>query len=163
VLAVLAVSGLVRLATSTLPHPSSAGQAAPGPTTEDQLSTPDGTTTGDPLGSESAATTPTETPSLSPSVSPFPSSSPTGTPAPTRSTSPSPTAPALVAVPAVVGKRQSAATSMLRAAGFAVAVARSTTTERRLINRVISQSPGAGTMARRGTTVTIVVGVAGPP
>jgi serine/threonine-protein kinase len=169
VLAVLAVSGLARLATSSLPHPSSAGQAVPGPTTEDQLSTPDATSTDAPLFSDSNPATPTDTPSVSAPASPFPSSGPTGptgptgapTPTPTRSARPSPTAPALVAVPSVVGKPQSAATSNLSGAGFVVAVVKSTTTDRRQFNRVLSQSPSAGTMARKGTTVTIVVAVGG--
>jgi serine/threonine-protein kinase len=71
-----------------------------------------------------------------------------------------------VTVPDVVGDTESAASKALRDAGFDVAITRSkidpTGTAALSIGRVISQSPEADVTARAGSTVTIVVGEAGP-
>ena len=65
-------------------------------------------------------------------------------------------APTTVAVPDVVGKKQSDATSILQAAGLNVAVTSqaSLTVQK---DHVISQNPSAGIQVALGTTVTITV------
>jgi serine/threonine-protein kinase len=71
-----------------------------------------------------------------------------------------------VTVPDVVGDTESAASKTLRDAGFDVAITRTkidpTGSAALSIGRVISQSPEADVTARAGSTVTIVVGEAGP-
>jgi hypothetical protein len=170
VLAVLAVSGLIWLVSSTLPHPEQVHQiTTPAPSTDGQLSTPDDTGTGEPPASATATATPTAPPTVSlsgslsgsaPAFSPVPPAAsapaPARTPAPTASRPPP--SPTPVAVPDVVGKPESAATSILKGAGFSVAVVHTVTPERRQVNRVISQSPAAGQKVRSGSTVTITVG-----
>lgn len=75
--------------------------------------------------------------------------------------SPSPTVPASVAVPGVIGDTESAATSALTGAGFVV-VADDEPSETVAAGVVISQDPSAGVMAVEGTEVRIAVS-AGPP
>ncbi len=69
-----------------------------------------------------------------------------------------PPKPAAVTVPTVTGQTQSAATSALKAAGFQVVVTQQTVTNKSQDGTVLSQSPAAGTSAKKGSTVTIVVG-----
>lgn len=61
--------------------------------------------------------------------------------------------PDLVEVPAVTGKPTGEATTVLEAAGFKVQVTTVFTT----LGLVAEQSPGAGTTAKRGSTVTVKV------
>ncbi|GAB3302427.1 PASTA domain-containing protein [Epidermidibacterium keratini] len=61
--------------------------------------------------------------------------------------------PDLVEVPSVIGKKTADATAALEAAGFTVEVKTVFTT----LDLVADQSPGGGTMAKRGSTVTITV------
>ncbi len=70
------------------------------------------------------------------------------------------TGKAKVAVPNVIGMDESAATDALEAAGFLVQPLDIPTTDPTKIGIVISQSPAAGTMANRGSTVKIYVGIA---
>jgi serine/threonine-protein kinase len=69
-----------------------------------------------------------------------------------------------VAVPDVVGDRESEANSTLVKAGFQVAVTRTKTTDATLEGRVISQSPSAkdGATAKAGATITITVAELAP-
>ena len=67
------------------------------------------------------------------------------------------TGPAQVAVPAVTGQLQAAATSTLSAAGFQVTVVMSPSSAANN-GKVTNQSPAAGTPAAKGSTVTITVG-----
>jgi serine/threonine-protein kinase len=69
-----------------------------------------------------------------------------------------------VAVPDVVGDRESEANSTLVKAGFQVAVTRTKTTDSTLEGRVISQSPSAkdGATAKAGATITITVAELAP-
>lgn len=70
--------------------------------------------------------------------------------------------PAKVAVPDVGGQTQAAAVSALSAAGFNVTV--NTQSSSAANNgKVINQSPSAGTMADKGSTVIITVGIVVPP
>ena len=62
-----------------------------------------------------------------------------------------------VSVPGVTGQSASAAAAALRAAGFAVSTQERETEDEAEDGKVISQSPAGGN-AKRGTTVTIVVG-----
>ena len=67
-------------------------------------------------------------------------------------------APDTTAVPSVIGDTPSTASSTLTAAGFTV-----TQTTKKITNQandglVVKQSPGAGTKAKNGSAVTIVVG-----
>jgi beta-lactam-binding protein with PASTA domain len=57
-----------------------------------------------------------------------------------------------------VGERQGAATATLRAAGFTVSIVAAPAPSAKLIRRVLAQRPGAGQLAGRGSTVTLVVG-----
>jgi hypothetical protein len=133
-----------------------------------------------PAGSPSASSAPTSAEATTGSTEPAPtvtamatSAPPTGapistppliTPPSTRTTvrsptsRPSPTLPSTVTVPNVVGKREGAAAAMLRSAGFSVATASVPTDKRRDIGKVLSQAPGGGSSARRGSVVTIFVG-----
>jgi len=67
-------------------------------------------------------------------------------------------APPTVAVPNVVGKKRGAAEAALGAAGFPASVQRMDVTTKSQGGVVLSESPTAGTMAKKGATVTIVVG-----
>ncbi|MGA2451925.1 MAG: Stk1 family PASTA domain-containing Ser/Thr kinase [Solirubrobacteraceae bacterium] len=72
-------------------------------------------------------------------------------------------APKEVEVPAVVGAAEAAAAAHLKSAGFKSKVEKRATTEQAQVGVVLEQSPAAGAHARKGTTVTIVVGVLGTP
>jgi serine/threonine-protein kinase len=67
-------------------------------------------------------------------------------------------APPTIAVPSVVGKRRGAAEAALGAQGFPANVQRMDVTTKSQGGIVLSQSPSAGTMVNKDTTVTIVVG-----
>jgi len=67
-------------------------------------------------------------------------------------------APPTVAVPNVVGAKRGAAEATLGASGFPATVKRMDVTTKSQGDVVLSQSPTAGTMAKKGATVTIVVG-----
>jgi beta-lactam-binding protein with PASTA domain/predicted Ser/Thr protein kinase len=63
--------------------------------------------------------------------------------------------PKQVAVPAVVGETEVAATKALEKAGFTVTTVTEPTTETPKVGNVVKQSPAAGSKARKGATVTI--------
>jgi eukaryotic-like serine/threonine-protein kinase len=67
-------------------------------------------------------------------------------------------APPTVAVPNVVGSKRGAAEATLGASGFPATVQRMDVTTKSQGGAVLSQSPAAGTMVKKGVTVTIVVG-----
>jgi beta-lactam-binding protein with PASTA domain len=67
-------------------------------------------------------------------------------------------APPTVAVPNVVGKTSGAANATLGAAGFPATQQQQTVTDKTQNGVVLSQNPAASTQARKGTSVTIVVG-----
>ena len=62
------------------------------------------------------------------------------------------------AVPGVVGQNVNTAQSTLEASGFVVHVVHKIVTHPGDYDRVLDQSPGAGTKAQQGSTVTITVG-----
>ncbi|MFM7617416.1 MAG: Stk1 family PASTA domain-containing Ser/Thr kinase [Actinomycetes bacterium] len=68
--------------------------------------------------------------------------------------------PAPTPIPNVVGLTPAVATSTLEAAGFSVLVQNTASLDAQS-GKVVSQSPGAGTAAATGTTVTIQVGTGG--
>jgi eukaryotic-like serine/threonine-protein kinase len=68
-------------------------------------------------------------------------------------------APKEVEVPSVVGAASAAAATALKHAGFKVTSQPHTTTEQSQVGVVLEQSPAGGSLARKGTTVTISVGV----
>ncbi len=70
-------------------------------------------------------------------------------------------APKEVEVPEVVGAAEVAAASALKHAGFKSKTETRPTTEQSQVGMVLEQSPTAGTHARKGATVTIVVGMLG--
>jgi serine/threonine protein kinase/beta-lactam-binding protein with PASTA domain len=70
-------------------------------------------------------------------------------------------APKEVEVPQVVGAAEAAASAALKHAGFTSRSEPRTTSEQSQVGVVLEQSPEAGTHARKGTTVTIVVGKLG--
>jgi beta-lactam-binding protein with PASTA domain/serine/threonine protein kinase len=70
-------------------------------------------------------------------------------------------APKEVEVPKVVGAAEAAASAALKHAGFTSRSEPRTTSEQSQVGVVLEQSPEAGTHARKGTTVTIVVGKLG--
>ncbi len=61
-------------------------------------------------------------------------------------------------VPSVTGDTEAGAKNSLTSASFQVTVQTQTTTKQNKDGIVLSQSPGAGTSAKKGSTVTIVVG-----
>jgi serine/threonine-protein kinase len=67
-------------------------------------------------------------------------------------------APSTVAVPNVVGKRRGAAEATLGSFDFPATVQTQDVTTKSQNNVVLSQTPAASTQAKKGTTVTIVVG-----
>jgi eukaryotic-like serine/threonine-protein kinase len=67
-------------------------------------------------------------------------------------------APPTVAVPNVVGKTTGAANATLGAAGFPAVQQQQTVTNQSQNGIVLSQNPAASTQAKKGTSVTIVVG-----
>jgi serine/threonine-protein kinase len=68
--------------------------------------------------------------------------------------------PTTANVPGVTGDTASAATSALQSAGFKVSQTTQNVTDKKKDGVVLSQSPGAGASAKKGSTVTIVVGKA---
>jgi serine/threonine-protein kinase len=69
-------------------------------------------------------------------------------------------APKEVAVPAVEGETEVAATTALKKAGFTVKSVTEATSEATQVGHVLKQSPSAGAHARKGATVTISIGMA---
>jgi eukaryotic-like serine/threonine-protein kinase len=67
-------------------------------------------------------------------------------------------APPTVAVPNVVGKTTGAANATLGAAGFPATQQQQTVTDQTQNGVVLGQNPAASTQAKKGTTVTIVIG-----
>jgi serine/threonine-protein kinase len=68
-------------------------------------------------------------------------------------------APKEVEVPNVVGATEVAAKAMLKHAGFKSAVQTRPTSEQSQVGVVLEQTPPAASQARKGTTVTLVVGM----
>jgi eukaryotic-like serine/threonine-protein kinase len=71
-------------------------------------------------------------------------------------------APREAVVPNVEGAAQAAASAALRHAEFKVQTISGVTTEKSQDGVVLAQSPAAGSRARKGTTVTITIGVLAP-
>jgi serine/threonine-protein kinase len=69
-------------------------------------------------------------------------------------------APTTASVPGVVGKTAADASNALRAAGFGVSETTKTVKDQAKDGIVLSQSPSAGATAKKGSTVSIVVGKA---
>jgi eukaryotic-like serine/threonine-protein kinase len=69
-----------------------------------------------------------------------------------------PPTPPPVSVPKVTGQNATSANSQLTSAGFKVVQKTQTVTRKKKNGVVLSQSPGAGSSAKKGSTVTIVVG-----
>jgi serine/threonine-protein kinase len=67
-------------------------------------------------------------------------------------------APPTVAVPNVVGDTRGMANATLGAAGFPAVPQQQTVSDKTQNGIVLSQSPGAGSQAKKGANVTIVVG-----
>jgi serine/threonine-protein kinase len=67
-------------------------------------------------------------------------------------------APTTATVPSVKGDTAAAATSALQGAGFSVTQKTKDVKKKSDNGRVLSQSPGGGSSAKKGSTVTIVVG-----
>jgi serine/threonine-protein kinase len=67
-------------------------------------------------------------------------------------------APTTASVPSVTGQTASAATSSLKAAGFNVTQTTQNTAKKHQDGKVLSQSPSGGTSAKKGSSITIVVG-----
>jgi len=70
-------------------------------------------------------------------------------------------APNEVAVPKVVGQSETQASAALGGAGLVPSVVTQTTGEQSNVGVVLKQSPAAGRQARKGSTVTLTVGVLG--
>jgi len=68
-----------------------------------------------------------------------------------------------VAVPSVVGQSETQASAALGGAGFTPRVANAPVSEQSKVGVVLKQSPTAGTTARKGSTVTLTVGVLETP
>jgi serine/threonine-protein kinase len=66
-------------------------------------------------------------------------------------------------VPGVTGQHSDAAAAKLRAAGFNVSEQSQPVQKKKQNGVVISQSPGANSTAKKGSTVTIVIGQYTPP
>jgi eukaryotic-like serine/threonine-protein kinase len=64
-----------------------------------------------------------------------------------------------VAVPKVVGQSETQAAAALGGAGFAPSVVTTPTSEQSKVGAVLKQSPAGGQVARKGSTVTLTVGV----
>jgi eukaryotic-like serine/threonine-protein kinase len=64
-----------------------------------------------------------------------------------------------VAVPKVVGASETQAAAALGGAGFTPSVVTAPTSDESKVGTVLKQSPGAGRTARKGSTVTLTVGV----
>ena len=72
-------------------------------------------------------------------------------------------APPMVTVPTVTSLTPSAAAKALRAAGFSVTQTTKTVTDQSENQTVVSQDPKGATKAKKGASVTIVVGAYTPP
>jgi serine/threonine-protein kinase len=72
-------------------------------------------------------------------------------------------APKEVEVPEVVGAAEAAAVAALKHAGLKAKVEQRATSEQAQVGVVLEQSLAAGAHARKGTTVTVVVGMLGTP
>jgi len=70
-------------------------------------------------------------------------------------------APKEVAVPSLLGQSEAVAAAALGQAGLVPKTVSATTSEAAQVGTVLKQSPAAGTNARKGSTVTITVGVLG--
>jgi serine/threonine-protein kinase len=68
-------------------------------------------------------------------------------------------APNTVAVPSLVGQTESAAAAALGSAGLSPHVEQASTSEAAQVGIVLRQSPAAGARVRKGSNVTIAVGV----
>ena len=66
-----------------------------------------------------------------------------------------------VAVPKLVGESETQASAALGGAGFTPSLVQVTTNEQSKVGIVLKQSPAAGRKARKGSTVTLTVGVLG--
>ena len=66
-----------------------------------------------------------------------------------------------VAVPKVVGESETQAAAALGGAGFVPSLVTAATSEESQVGVVLKQSPTGGHMARKGSTVTLTVGVKG--
>jgi serine/threonine-protein kinase len=73
------------------------------------------------------------------------------------------TAPATATVPNVVGQKAGTASGQLSGAGFTVSEQTQPVSKKKQDGVVISQSPGGGASATKGSAVTIVVGKFTPP
>ena len=73
------------------------------------------------------------------------------------------TAPPTASVPNVTGQTADAANGTLTAAGFKVNQQTTNVNQQSEDGKVVSQNPGAGTTANKGSTVTITVGKFTPP
>jgi serine/threonine-protein kinase len=71
-------------------------------------------------------------------------------------------APKEGAVPNVVGESQAFAKSTIEQAGFKIATTTGQTSEAAQVGKVLRQSPGPGTKASKGTTVTVTIAQLGP-
>jgi len=69
--------------------------------------------------------------------------------------------PVQAAVPNVVGMTKESAQSTITSVGFTPNVVNQVTTPAN-VGKVLNQTPVGGTLADRGSTVTITVGIAGP-
>jgi beta-lactam-binding protein with PASTA domain len=68
-----------------------------------------------------------------------------------------------VAVPKVLGQSETQAAAALGGAGFTPRVVNAPVSEQARVGVVLKQSPSAGTTARKGSTVTLTVGVLETP
>jgi PASTA domain len=166
-LAALAVSGVVWLLAS-LPHPAPQRALpfppAPSPTAS-RLSTPDNPVptvstwpTVSAAGPASTSAVPTlQIDTISAVLTGQPSPPPTHHPVPPW-TLPQPPPAGQGRVPGVVGLRQDTAVALLRFAGYRVTAVPVAGTKPRDAHRVIAQFPPGGTVAPKGSLVTIYVG-----
>jgi hypothetical protein len=138
-------------ATTVAPSAPTTTSPAPSPTPS---STPAGTRsatpTPAPTGSPSAERTAPRT------TAPAPPATASPRPTPTRRLTLPPPQPLAVRVPDVTGQRVAGATLILRAAGFRVAVPPGAAPKPDQ-RRVRAQTPAGGTLAPRGTTVTLLL------
>jgi serine/threonine-protein kinase len=72
-------------------------------------------------------------------------------------------APTTAKVPSVVGRSVAAATSNLQGEGLKVTTKTKTTTKQREDGQVLAQNPQAGSIVKKGSTVTLTVGKYQPP
>jgi hypothetical protein len=86
---------------------------------------------------------------------------PSTTAGPTTTSRPQSTLSPIVTVPNVVGARVFRATETIRGAGLKVSRQNVLVNDRRSVNRVVNQTPGAGQRVPRNSTVVIFVGTSG--